>query len=192
MNSRPSKKAIRPLREPDLPMVSEMLNYYIEHTVSNFRTEPRSLSEWKAEWQQESQVYPWLVAEDSGTAVAVAYAGAWNPRPAYEWCVTTTVYVDGAMAGRGIGKTLYQELLSTLRRQGFLTAMAKVALPNPASIALHESVGFKLTGTIANAGFKHGAWHDVSLWQRELAPVRTPPVPVTKYADLSAPRLRPR
>lgn len=172
------------MREADVPAVSEMLNYYIEHTVSNFRTVPRSQAEWDAEWRQAKQLYPWLVTENNGVAVAVAYAATWNPRPAYAWCAETTVYVDQSVAGRGMGKALYQQLLSTLRRQGFHSAIAKVALPNPASVALHESLVFAISGTIVNAGFKLGAWHDVSVWQCQLSSVQTPPSPVTNFSNL--------
>jgi phosphinothricin acetyltransferase len=52
-------------------------------------------------------------------------------------------------------------------------------LPNPASVALHESVGFRPVGIYRNVGYKLGAWHDVGWWQLALqAPRTSPPPPV--------------
>ena len=46
---------------------------------------------------------------------------------------------------------------------GVHLAVAVVALPNPASVALHRSVGFVEVGTMHEVGFKLGRWVD-TLW----------------------------
>lgn len=113
---------------------------------------------------------PWLVAEaDEATVVGYAYAAQHRERAAYRWSVDISVYVDPAWHGRGIGRALYNALLSVLRRQGFVNVYAGVTLPNPASVALHESIGMHLIGVYERVGFKLGAWHDVAWYGMRLA-----------------------
>ena len=91
-------------------------------------------------------------------------------KPAYRWTVETTVYVDAAHPRRGIGRALYSELLDELTRRGFVTALGVIAMPNAPSVALHEALGFAYVGTQAGVGYKFGGWHDIGVWQRDLAP----------------------
>jgi phosphinothricin acetyltransferase len=100
--------------------------------------------------------------------VGVAYAGPWNERAAYRWTVESTVYVEPSAHRRGVGDALYTELLDRLRRQGFHSAVAVIALPNDPSVGLHERHGFVRVGQLVEAGYKWDAWHDVGLWQNRL------------------------
>jgi len=112
---------------------------------------------------------PWLVAEDPQRGViGFAYAARHRHRAAYRWSVDCSVYVDATAQRRGIGRLLYGELLPLLGRLGYCRAYAGIALPNPASVGLHESVGFEPVGVYRQVGYKHGAWHDVGWWQLSL------------------------
>ena len=123
---------------------------------------------------------PWLVAEDEGRIVGYAYAGRHHERPGYRWSVDMSVYVADEFQGRGIGRLLYDELLPILRRQGFVNVYAGIALPNPASVALHERIGMRLVGVYEGVGFKFGAWHDVAWYGLRLAdPAGTSPEPIS-------------
>lgn len=112
---------------------------------------------------------PWLVAELDGAVVGYAYASIHRERAGYRWSVDISVYVAEGHQGRGIGRTLYDELIPLLRRQGYVNAYAGIALPNPASVALHEAVGMRRIGTYERIGFKFGAWHDVAWYGMRLA-----------------------
>ena len=155
---------VRPASEDDLPEVCRIVNHYIESSFVNFRTEPQTVDEWRNDWRRLHAQFPWLVADDDGVA-GVAYAAPWNGRAAYQWTVEATVYVDAARQRRGVGDALYTELLARLRRQGFHSAVAVIALPNEPSVRLHERHGFVLAGQLVEAGYKLGAWHDVGFWQ---------------------------
>jgi phosphinothricin acetyltransferase len=159
---------VRSAAEEDLVRAREVVNHYIEHSVFNFRTAPQSIDEVRALWAQRHQRFPWLVAVVDGRVVGVAYAGPWNDRDAYRWTVESTVYVDPSAHRRGVGDALYTELLDRLRRQGFHSAVAVIALPNDPSVRLHERHGFARAGHLREAGFKHDAWHDVGFWQCSL------------------------
>ncbi len=94
-----------------------------------------------------------------------------------------TAYVaEGARRG-GVGRALYGALIKILTRQGFHSAYAGIALPNDASVALHEAVGFEALGIYREVGFKHGRWHDVGWWRRALAQAATPSEPV-RFSEL--------
>jgi phosphinothricin acetyltransferase len=159
---------VRPAADDDLERVCEILNYYIEKTAFNFRTEPQSVDDVRSQWRQRHQRFPWLVATDGAALVGVAYAGPWHERAAYRWTVESTVYVDASAHRRGVGGALYTELLSRLRSKGFHSAVAIIALPNDPSVRLHERHGFAQVGQLREAGYKHDAWHDVGFWQCQL------------------------
>ncbi len=137
-------------------------------------------------------LYPWLVAtqgEEAGGVLAFAYATAFHSRAAYRWTVETTVYVADAAQRRGAGRLVYEALVDTLTAQGFTQAIARIALPNEGSIALHEAVGFRRAGVQREVGYKMGLWIDVGLWQRELAQPATPPAEPRRFADVGVVRL---
>jgi phosphinothricin acetyltransferase len=108
------------------------------------------------------------VAEHGSRPVGYAYASSHRTRAAYRWSVETSIFVDTAYRGRGVGATLYDALLRTVADLGACNAYAAIALPNDASIALHRLVGFEHVGVFRNVGRKFGRWHDVSWWQRKL------------------------
>jgi len=113
--------------------------------------------------------YPWLVAETDGVVIAYAYAARFRERWAYRFTVETAIYVAPDRQRQGIGRELYMALIRTLSTQGYTQALATIALPNEASIDMHEAVGFQRAGVWRGVGFKDGAWRDVGLWQRPLA-----------------------
>ncbi len=145
---------------------AQIVNHYIETTLLQFpdRTTDRRRVARQTGRRLHSR-FPWLVATDD-RVVGVAYAAPWNDRAAYQWTVEVTVYVDPASQRRGVGDALYTELLDRLRRQGFHSAVAVIALPNDPSVRLHERHGFVRAGRLVEAGYKLGAWHDVGFWQR--------------------------
>ncbi|MAK61553.1 MAG: GNAT family N-acetyltransferase [Ponticaulis sp.] len=123
--------------------------------------------------------HPWIIAEEDGVVLGYAYGAPYRERKAYQWAVEVTVYLAPEARGKGLGRKLYEVLLNVLSRQGFTKAYGVVTLPNPASAALHEAVGFRPFAVYRDIGFKNGAWHDVGWWECDLASKMTPqPEPV--------------
>lgn len=164
-----SSPRIRLATADDLVRIREIVNHYIERSVFNFRTEPQSLDEVRGTWGKLHRRFPWLVADIDDRIIGAAYAGPWNERAAYQWTAEVTVYIEESVHRRGVGDALYTELLDRLRRNGFHSAVAVIALPNDPSVRLHERHGFEHVGHLHEAGFKHDAWHDVGFWQCRLA-----------------------
>ena len=149
----------------------------VESTPISFELTPPDATEFARRIERYSATHQFLVAEEGGEVAGYAYACRWRERPAYDWAVEVSVYVDAARKGEGIGRALYAELLDRLRAQGFRVAVAGITLPNPASVALHERMGFKSIGALREVGWKVGGWHDVGYWQLLLAPdAADPPV----------------
>ena len=91
-------------------------------------------------------------------------------RPAYDQSVETTIYLDPAFVGRGIGQRLYGALLDAIQSEESIhRAYGGIALPNPSSIALHERLGFGFIGTFREVGFKFGKYWDVSWYEKDVS-----------------------
>lgn len=128
---------------------------------------------------QVAATHPWLVAEHDGGIVGFAYGAPHRERAAYRWAADVSVYVDCEHHRRGVGRALYEALFERLRAQRLRVACAGITLPNPASVALHESLGFEPVGVYRDIGFKAGAWRDVGWWELQLLPaVPDPPEPL--------------
>ncbi len=143
---------------------------YVETGATSFEEKPPSPDEFAERMTAVAATYPWLVAEHGGEVVGYAYACPHRSRPAYRWAVETSVYVAEGQRRSGCGRALYGELVERLRRQRFQIACAGITLPNEASVAFHEGVGFVPVGVYERIGWKDGAWRDVGWWQLELGP----------------------
>jgi L-amino acid N-acyltransferase YncA len=103
-----------------------------------------------------------------GSIVGFAKASPWKGRCAYAYSVEITVYIHPDAHRRGIGRLLYERLLATLKAQGYRTAFGGIALPNEASVGLHQSFGMTCIGVFRRVGWKFDRWHDVGYWQAVL------------------------
>ena len=140
----------------------------VEPGVASFEAAAPGEAEMRRRIAEGSRDYPWLVAERDGAVAGYAYGGQHRSRAAYRWTVEVTVYVDARLQRSGVGRELYEALLPLLARQRLHLAVAGITLPNDASVALHEAVGFRPVGIYREIGHKNGAWHDVGWWQAQL------------------------
>jgi L-amino acid N-acyltransferase YncA len=167
---------IRLARPEDAAAIAAIYRPYVEESRISFEEAAPDAAEIAR--RMADPLHPWLVAEEGQRIFGYASTSPMRNRPAYRWSVETGVYVGQSLHGRGIGRQLLGEHLSLLERQGFVTAIAGISLPNEASVALHEKLGFTLSGIERGVGFKLGEWVDVGRWQRDLAPrIRTPAEP---------------
>jgi phosphinothricin acetyltransferase len=173
----PSVPLIRPARAGDVPAMLAVSNWAALHTAANFAVEPEPLDMWQQLFHSTKQRYPWLVAEgqDGGPVLGFAKAGPHKSRCAYGWTAELSVYVDPSAHGQGIGTALYGCLIPVLRQQGFLTLLAGITSPNPASERLHGVFGFSRCATFHRAGYKFGRFHDVGYWELHLSTWEGPP-----------------
>ncbi|MGE0711068.1 MAG: N-acetyltransferase family protein [Planctomycetota bacterium] len=157
---------VRDATPADAAALAEVYRPAVTSGFASFELEPPDAAEMTGRLAKVQLAFPWLVGTDpAGAVLGYAYATRHRERPAYDWTAETSVYVRPSAQGRGVGRGLYQELLARLRAQGYRLAIAGIALPNPASVALHELLGFRRAGTLEGVGYKLGAWRDVGLWQ---------------------------
>ncbi len=160
---------IRDVHDLDIEGITTLYNHYVIHTSISFEEDPVTPAQMA---QRVSEVLgkglPWIVAEKDGKLLGYAYASPWKPRSAYRFTVEPSVYVSKDAVGEGVGSGLYRTLLSGLKEQGIQHAIGVIALPNEASLKLHQSFGFKEAGVFRDIGVKFGQKWSVAYWQLSL------------------------
>ncbi|BCP61657.1 GNAT family N-acetyltransferase [Streptococcus suis] len=141
---------------------------YVEKTAITFETEVPTVEAFASRIEKTLEKFPYLVAVEEGKIVGYAYASTYYARAAYDWTVEMSVYVQKEARGKGIGNLLYTALEEELTARGFKNFLACIALPNPASIALHEKRGYQQVAHFKKVGFKFGTWHDIVWLQKSL------------------------
>jgi phosphinothricin acetyltransferase len=152
----------------DLPALTAVYNYYVLHTAITFDVTPFEPAQ-RRPWFDEHTAggrYRLMVAEDHGDVLGYATSSRWRPKPAYETTVESSVYVRHDAARRGIGRQLYEALFEAIAREDVHTIVAGIALPNEASVALHERCGFRQVGVFRDVGRKFDRFWDVAWLQR--------------------------
>lgn len=154
------RPVVRDATSRDLPAVKAIYDEQVRGGIATFDLEPPPLDY----WQQRLDADHLLVAVDAEEVLGYAYASTYRPRPAYDRTREVSVYLAADARGRGVGRALYDVLLGRLRDDGVHTVLAVVALPNPASEALHRSCGFERVGVLPEVGFKLGRWIDTAFY----------------------------
>lgn len=160
---------IRSALAGDAGAIADIYNHYIRETVVTFEEAPVTAAAMEARLEETvAEGLPWLVAEDDGVVAGYAYASKWKGRCAYRFSVEVTVYLAPEAAGAGLGSRLYESLFEALRARSFHVVIGGIALPNAASVALHEKMGMTKVAHFSEVGYKFGNWVDVGYWQGTL------------------------
>ena len=157
---------IRPATTANAAAIAAIYNHYVTNTIITFEEEPVSAAEMSGRMDEVAAAkLPWLVWAEDGKILGYAYAGKSKSRCAYRYTVEATVYLDKAATGRALGTQLYTALIASLKQHGYHGVIGGVALPNAASVALHEKLGFKKVAHFKETGFKFEKWIDVGYWE---------------------------
>lgn len=157
---------IRKVTIEDAGRICEIYNYYVVNTVVSFETDAVSIEDMKQRIQDSiSGDYPYFVYEINNIVVGYCYLHAWSGRCAYRTSTEISIYIDKDFLHRGIGRIMMDHMLNNIDLSRFHTIIAGIALPNEASIALHEKYGFEKISHFKEIGFKFGKWRDVGHWQ---------------------------
>lgn len=155
----------------DLQILVDIYNHYVTETHITFDTEPFAVGARTQWFNQFSNTGPYrlLVAELESDVVGYAASMQFKSRPAYRTSVETTIYLQPAAVGRGLGQQLYSALLQQLENEPTVhRAYGGVAMPNPESIALHDRLGFRLVATYHEVGYKFDRYWDVNWYEKEM------------------------
>lgn len=181
---------VRAAETEDIDAIAAILNREIAEGVAHFGAAPCDASDVRKDFESARRGvrfdagnnaacpaflarYPWVVAVEADEAgeqgvIGFARAGAWKTREAYAWSTEIGVYVRPGFHCRGVGTALYAALFPMLQAAGFRCILAGIALPNDASVRLHEAFGMTQAGVLPRVGFKFGVWRDVGYWAKTL------------------------
>jgi phosphinothricin acetyltransferase len=158
---------IRPAGDSDAGALADLYNHYVEHTVTTFETRPVSPAEMGDRVAAVHKLgLPWIVLALDNEVCVYACAVRWKSREAYRHSVESTIYLARGRLGEGLGTRLYGALLDQLSALGVHAVLAGIALPNGASVGLHEKLGFEKVAHLREVGRKFDHWVDVGYWQR--------------------------
>jgi L-amino acid N-acyltransferase YncA len=172
----PNDFSLRPAEEGDLPAIAAIYGESVLTGTASYELEPPSTVEMARRWQElVANGFPYFVAVADGAVLGYAYAGPYRPRPAYRFSVEDSIYIAPDAQRRGVGRALLTLLIERCEASGFRQMIAVIGggTENPASVRLHEGLGFRRIGVIEGSGFKHGRWLDTILMQRALGPGKT-------------------
>jgi phosphinothricin acetyltransferase len=164
---------VRAAERRDLPAIVETYNHYVRHTPATFEVDPVTVdgrAEWFATHAPPGPHRLFVAIDVAGELVGWATSSPFRPRAAYRTTVEASVYARPTCQGQGVGTQLYRRLFEEIRDEDVERIVAGVALPNPASIALHARFGFRHVGTFTRVGRKFGRYWDVAWFERPLRP----------------------
>jgi phosphinothricin acetyltransferase len=173
--------------DPDAGAIAAIYRPAVEEWIASFEAVAPDAAEMARRMRATLERTPWLVAQVGERVIGYAYASPHRERAGYRWSVDVSAYVHPDWHGRGVGRALYAELFRLLRRQRFVNVYAGIALPNPASVALHESIGMRRIGVYELVGWKPaGGWIDVAWFGKRIAEPSEPPAEPIPLPDLDA------
>ena len=180
---------IRIATEDDAAEALAVYSRYIGTPIT-FEYELPSVGEFARRIRSTLAEYPYLAYTEEERVRGYAYAHRLAEREAYRWGAELSVYLDSGVTSRGIGGVLYGVLIGLLKQQGVRTVYGCVTTPNPRSERLHEKLGFRRIGTLRRAGFKCGAWHDVTWFEKEIAVYDVPPPELIPFSRIAPEQIR--
>ncbi len=180
---------IRPVRPEDAERLLAIYAPYVTDTAITFEYTVPSVEEFSRRIRSISKRYPYLAAERGGKLLGYAYAQAFHSRPAYDWAVETSIYVDRANRRAGVGKALYAALEAALKAQGILNMNACIGVPagkedeylTRNSQEFHAHLGYRLVGEFHQCGYKFGRWYNMVWMEKHIGP-HLPNQPPVKWA----------
>lgn len=166
----PFDGVVRPASVADLPAVAAIYTHYVLKTTVTFATSVRTPAQWRARFDEKVTRgrHTMLVAQRGGGVAGYVETSRFRPQDSYDTAVETSIYVAPDQGGHGVGTALYADLFTRLEASDLHRAFAVIALPNDASVAIHERFGFVHRGTLTEAGRKFGRWLDVAYFERPL------------------------
>ena len=166
---------IREVREEDAERLAEIYAYYVENTAVSFEYTAPTVDEFRERIRKISARYPYLVCEKQGRVIGYVYAGRYNPRDAYQWTVTTSIYIDPQFHRQGAGALLYKKLEEKLREQGVINLLAGVGYSEEEdeylthdSLHFHLKEGYTQVARMKEIGKKFDRWYDLLWLQKKI------------------------
>jgi L-amino acid N-acyltransferase YncA len=170
-----TRAAVRLASPSDAGRVAEIYNQGILDRGATFETRLRTEDEMAARIQEDPGRHPVLVIEDAAGVLGWAGLTPYRPRACYAGISEFSVYLDRGSRGRGLGKTLLQELVVAAAARGYWKLVSRIFPFNTASLALCRACGFREVGVYERHGQLDGRWLDVVIVERLIRENQSPP-----------------
>jgi len=161
----PTDVTVRALDADDWAAVRRIYGEGIATGHATFETEVPDRRELDRRWLPDHR---W-VAELDGEVVGWTALGPASTRPVYAGVAESSIYVADGVRGRGIGKSLIHKQVTAADSGGLWTLQTAIFPENRASIALHQSAGYRTLGLRERIGRHHGVWRDTVFLERRRA-----------------------
>ncbi|RSN25586.1 ArsR family transcriptional regulator [Amycolatopsis sp. WAC 04169] len=158
----PEDVIVRALRDDDWDSVRRIYGEGIATGIATFETEVPSRETLDAKWLPGHR---W-VAEIGGEVVGWTAAVPVSERECYRGVAETSVYTAESHRGRGVGKALMHKQVTEADAAGLWTLQTSIFTDNRASIALHQSAGYRTVGIRERIARRDGAWLDTVFLER--------------------------
>ncbi len=175
----PAQVKITAGTEDDLRAIVGILNYLAASSKAHFDTRPVTVAERRDWFGQFSATGPYrlLVAWDGDEVLGYACSQRYRDHEAFRETVEVSIALDASSRGQAVGTALYRALFDSLALEPSIhVALAGIALPNDASIALHRKFGFTEVGTFREYAIKSGQYIS-SVWMQRVCRPALPPRP---------------
>ena len=170
-----SELTIRDAVPEDAERLVQIYSYYVSDTAVSFEYAVPTVEEFKKRIEKISARYPYLVCLKDGEIMGYVYAGSYSPREAYNWTVTTSIYVDANCRREGVGSLLYRELEKRLQERGIVNLLAGIAYCEEEdeylthdSIKFHKKEGYHEVARMETVGKKFDRWYDLVWMQKKI------------------------
>ena len=185
---------IRIAERRDAAQIAEIYRPYVEGTAISFEEDAPSALQIAAKIEKVGSEFPFIVYEEPasegapGELLGYAYGTLYRERAAYRWSLEDSVYVRQDSVGKGIGKSLLATLVELLRELGYIKIYAIIAPPNPASVALHDELGFTSLCRFSDTAFKLGRWQAIDWMELTLRGIPALPEEPISFSEFARAR----
>lgn len=186
---------IRPAQLADAAILLNIYAPYVRETTVTFEFEVPSVEEFSARIERAQKRYVYLVLEKMGEdgsdsrPVGYAYYGAFKSRPAYQWSVETSIYLDKNERGHGAGSILLDALEACMAAQGITNSEACITGENDSSVEFHRRHGYETRARFTKCANKFGRWLDVIWMEKYVGPHGENPQPIRPLNALELTRI---
>ncbi len=175
---------IRQARREDAAGLLAVFAPYVQEGTVSFEHEVPSEAAFREKIGHILADYPFFVAQVEGKVAGYCYASRFRGQAAYDWAVETTIYIDKAYQGKGIGQALYQALEDSLKKQHVLTLYACISASHAQSKTFHAKMGYREISVFPGVGYKMGEWLDILWMEKRLGPLPAQPLPLIPFSRL--------
>jgi phosphinothricin acetyltransferase len=150
-----------------LPEILAIYNEVIRNTTAVYQDREATLED-RERWfdTKAEHGFPVLTAVDASGVLGFGTFGEFRVWPCYRHSVEHSVHVRADSRRQGVGRALVLALLERAATMQKHVMIGGIDAENVTSIALHESLGFKVVGHFHEVGFKFGRWLDLKFMQR--------------------------